>query len=419
MGTSAGIVSTTPATASSRLSRRTSNAVGRVGVTVTRYVGPRGTTFGFRFWCHGRLSEVRGFSTRSLAIEAGRRERRRAEKAGFEARWGPLRPRLTPWKEVLERYAETKRLERKVDLAKDLTRLRWWVAFFERHGIHYLQALTADVIAKGRAALEAEPYAKQTKGPDVQAKIRFRGEQTVAHYLKVLRHLCNLAMNVWDPPLLERDPSRRVRLPTVDRPAPMLPDAETWERLLEHAKAHEPELYPVLFTGLHTGLREGAVMALSVEHFQERPGWLRAHNAKRGRGRHRGRDYWIPVTRPLAELIRSLGVVKGPLWRRHDPRMITRYSETLRAFPKKAWDRTRKACGLATLRFHDARHMTGSVMTRAGVDPKTVQTWLDHAQITTTLGIYAHSDEPTMLKAARTLERGLRPKKPRPPGGTS
>ena len=112
-------------------------------------------------------------------------------------------------------------------------------------------------------------------------------------------------------------------------------------------------------------------------------------------------------------------MVKGPLWRRHDPRMITRYSETLRAFPKKAWDRTRKACGLATLRFHDARHMTGSVMTRAGVDPKTVQTWLDHAQITTTLGIYAHSDEPTMLKAARTLERGLRPKKPRPPGGTS
>jgi hypothetical protein len=77
-----------PATASSRLSKRTSDAVGRVGVTVTRYVGPRGTTLAFRFWCHGKLSEVRGFSTRSLAIEAGRRERRRAEKAGFEGTLG-------------------------------------------------------------------------------------------------------------------------------------------------------------------------------------------------------------------------------------------------------------------------------------------------------------------------------------------
>ena len=51
------------------------------------------------------------------------------------------------------------------------------------------------------------------------------------------------------------------------------------------------------------------------------------------------------MTRPLADLIRNLGVVNGPLWRRHDPRMIARYGEVLRAFPKKAWDRTRKACG--------------------------------------------------------------------------
>jgi integrase len=59
--------------------------------------------------------------------------------------------------------------------------------------------------------------------------------------------------------------------------------------------------------------------------------------------------------------------------------------------------------------------MTGSVMARAGVDPKTIQTWLDHAQITTTLGIYVHSDDLTMLKAARKLERGLQPKRPGPP----
>jgi integrase len=266
------------------------------------------------------LTQARGFPTRSLALEAGRRERRRVEDAAFEGRWGPVRPRLTPWKEVLERYAETKRLDRKIDLAKDLTRLGWWVAFFERHSVHYLQSLTGDLIAKGRAALEAEPYAKRTKRLDVQPKVRLRGEQTVAYYLKVLRHLCNLAVNVWDPPLLERDPSLRVRLPTVNRPAAVLPDAATWDRLLAHAQAHEPELYPVLFTGLHTGLREAMVMALTAERFQERPGWLRAHNAKRGRGRYKGRDYWIPATRPLQDLIRSLGVVNGPLWRRHDPR---------------------------------------------------------------------------------------------------
>ncbi len=89
----------------------------------------------------------------------------------------------------------------------------------------------------------------------MQPKVRFRSEQTVAHYLKALRHLCSLAVNVWDPPLLERDPSRRVRLPIIDRSAPMLPDAETWERLVAYARAHEPELHPVLFSGAGTTRR--------------------------------------------------------------------------------------------------------------------------------------------------------------------
>jgi integrase len=380
--------------------------MGRDEVTITRYSGKRRTTYGFRFWYCGRLIKRKGFPTRGLAREAGRRERRDLEERAFEASYGPLRPRLTMWKEVLEKYEETKRLEGKVDLAKDLTRLRWWVAFFEGHGVHYLQALTGDLIAKGRAALEAEPYAKNTNRTDVEPKVRYRSEQTIIHYLKVLRHLCELAVNRWDPPLLDKDPSKRVPLPTLDRRAPELPDVAGWDRLLAYAQEHEPELHPILFTGLHTGLREGAIMGLTAERLQERPGWLRGHNAKRGRGKKKGRDYWIPVTRNLAELIKSLGVVKGPLWRRHDPRMIARHGEMLRAFPKDAWDRTRKACGFLTLRFHDARHMTASVMIRAGVDPVTVKTWLDHAQLSTT-EIYLHPDDPALVRAARKLEQGL------------
>jgi site-specific recombinase XerD len=50
--------------------------------------------------------------------------------------------------------------------------------------------------------------------------------------------------------------------------------------------------------------------------------------------------------------------------------------------------------------------MTASVMIRAGVDPVTVKTWLDHAQLSTT-EIYVHPDDPALVRAARKLEQGL------------
>jgi hypothetical protein len=76
--------------------------MGRDEVTITRYSGKRRTTYGFRFWYCGRLIKRKGFPTRGLAREAGRRERRDLEERAFEASYGPLRPRLTMWKEVLE-----------------------------------------------------------------------------------------------------------------------------------------------------------------------------------------------------------------------------------------------------------------------------------------------------------------------------
>jgi hypothetical protein len=47
--------------------------------------------------------------------------------------------------------------------------------------------------------------------------------------------------------------------------------------------------------------------------------------------------------------------------------------------------------GLAPLRFHDMRHLAGTLMSEAGVPPKRAQEILDHADIRTTLAIYTHT----------------------------
>ena len=65
-----------------------------------------------------------------------------------------------------------------------------------------------------------------------------------------------------------------------------VPDAAERQKLLEVA---EPHVRRLIIAAMYTGLREGAIMRLSAEHFAERAGWLRATDEKGSK------EYWIPV----------------------------------------------------------------------------------------------------------------------------
>ncbi len=53
--------------------------------------------------------------------------------------------------------------------------------------------------------------------------------------------------------------------------------------------------------------------------------------------------------------------------------------------------RALRKAGLPALRFHDMRHLAGTLMSEAGVPPKRAQEILGHADVRTTLAIYTHT----------------------------
>lgn len=61
--------------------------------------------------------------------------------------------------------------------------------------------------------------------------------------------------------------------------------------------------------------------------------------------------------------------------------------------------------GLQSMRLHDLRHGTATLLAEAGVDPRLMQDYLRHAQVTTTLGVYTHVAKGRQRDAADALER--------------
>lgn len=71
------------------------------------------------------------------------------------------------------------------------------------------------------------------------------------------------------------------------------------------------------------------------------------------------------------------------------------------------WERFVEKHGLKKIRFHDLRHSCTTMMIEAGVDMKTVQTRIGHANITTTMNTYAHCTPAMDQSAADKLDNIL------------
>ena len=56
----------------------------------------------------------------------------------------------------------------------------------------------------------------------------------------------------------------------------------------------------------------------------------------------------------------------------------------------RAFPRLLEKANLPTIRFHDLRHSTATLLLSLGVHPKVVQELLGHSQISVTLDTYSH-----------------------------
>ena len=72
----------------------------------------------------------------------------------------------------------------------------------------------------------------------------------------------------------------------------------------------------------------------------------------------------------------------------------------------REWLPATEAAGLLGLHFHDLRRANATMLVAEGVDPKTAQRRLGHADIRMTLGVYAQALDSAEREAGDGSERG-------------
>lgn len=198
------------------------------------------------------------------------------------------------------------------------------------------------------------------------------------------------------------------------RPKPKEFQALNVEQLKKFLEVNQDDLYyPLYVLAIATGLRKGELLGLRWEdvdffsgtiHIRQTVGEIKGKGIVIGEPKSDRSRRAIAVPGYALDVLweykekegRTEGLVfvstrKTPL----SPRNIVRYFK----------EALRRAGLPDTIRFHDLRHTTATLMLREGVHPKVVQATLGHSQIGLTMDTYSHVMPDIQRDAADKMEK--------------
>ena len=203
------------------------------------------------------------------------------------------------------------------------------------------------------------------------------------------------------------NPTIGLRLPAVrgrrDRIAP--PDEAS--RLLSVLPASDRALWA---TALYAGLRAGELGGLDWEHVDLGGGTIRvvrSYDPKAGFVEPKSRAGVRRV--PIASVLRELMIENRLLTERQTGLVFGRTADspvqltTIYGRAERSW----RSAGLKPIGLHECRHTCASYFIAAGVNAKTLSTFLGHASITVTLDRYGHLFPGSEAEAAVLLDAYL------------
>ena len=213
--------------------------------------------------------------------------------------------------------------------------------------------------------------------------------QTVNRDLSTLKHMFGKAVE-WG--YIKENPAKPVKKIRVAETSPRFLDKEEVPRLLDACLEHTPEIYPLVVTDLHTGMRIGELLNLRWEDID----FGRETLTVSSREEWHTKNYesrTMALREEIRRVLEPTKEAKGLVFRPDGAKERNLYH-----YLSKKLDRAAKAAGLADVTWHTLRHTFASHLVMSGVDLPSVQKLMGHRDIKTTMK-YAHL-APDHLRAA-------------------
>ena len=216
---------------------------------------------------------------------------------------------------------------------------------------------------------------------------------------------------------------------------------ETWEREIVHRMTETDHRFaPAVMVMLYAGLRKGEVLALNIDRdvdFDAREIHVReavhfeGNRAVLGSPKTEAGERTIPLLNVLADVLRGKHGLVAPnesgehmsqsafhnAWYSY----IAKAEAMLNGVTQKRWyGKTREHQELITrgkelppwkefnIRTHDFRHSYCTMLYELGIDIKTAQAWMGHADEAMTRQIYTHLSDAQLVRSTELLHKGMK-----------
>ncbi len=218
-----------------------------------------------------------------------------------------------------------------------------------------------------------------------------RTNSTVNKYTKLMSEIFSFMI---DNDVINKNPLARIKsLKETKNDKIRALSTEEVQALLSKTKQVYPDFYPLLFTALFTGMRQGELLGLTWSSIN----WVKG-KIKIDKNYTHGR-----VGTPKTNKIRYVDMSKELAKVLKEWRLACPHSELDLVFPnseglytdvhnmtKRRFKPALRRAGIEEIRFHDLRHTYASLLLANGAPMKYVQSQLGHASITMTMDLYTH-----------------------------
>lgn len=255
-----------------------------------------------------------------------------------------------------------------------------------------------------------EPGINQVTGGTLAPK-------TIKHYVSFVSDVMAYAVRM---ELIQHNPCSGAILPTAKSKEKDIYTLEETQHVLDLLQ-NEPIIYQVFFTlAIYGGFRRGELLGLEWKDIDFknciisiRRSSLYSHDKGifTDTTKTQGSARSLKLPSGIFDLLRKYKVQQseqrlkvGDQWEDHDRLFVAWNGKPMNPNTPYSWyDRFCKRVGIRRIGIHAFRHLNATLLIDSGASVKTVSAALGHAQVSTTLNIYAHSIAESQARASEAV----------------